>query len=196
MNGTMPLAEIYETRLSRIAPQRDLLRRVGELYVERRVPQARDCVQALLALGKHVGIISGGLLMPVRHLAEFLGIPLVNVHAVEVSFSAGGDYLDFDHRSPLWQNGGKVEILRALPTEHRPVAFIGDGVTDLETQGTADLFIGFGGVAAREPVRRAAEAFVEGPSLAPILRHLLTATETARLASMPRFAVLLSAMDS
>lgn len=197
MNGTAPLAEIYETRLARIAPRRDLLHRVGELYVERQVPDARDVIQALRTLGKHVGVISGGLLPAVRHLALHLGIPEVNVHAVPVTFTEHGDYVDFDRRSPLWQNGGKVEVLRSLPAQHRPVAFVGDGATDLETQGAgADRFVGFGGVTARAIVRERAEAFVDGPSLAPVLRHVLTPSERSRLAAQPRFRELLSAVDS
>ncbi|MCA8950816.1 MAG: HAD-IB family phosphatase [Planctomycetes bacterium] len=196
MNGQVPLAEVYETRLARIAPRRDLLHRVGELYVQNEVPHARDVVQALRASGKHVGIISGGLLLPVRMLARDLGIPEVNVHAVPLEFTASGDYVDFDRRSPLWQNGGKVEVLLGLPAEHRPVAFVGDGATDLETQmDGADLFVGFGGVAAREIVRSNAEAWVPGPSLAGVLRHVLTAGERARLRSQPRFSELLSAAE-
>jgi phosphoserine phosphatase len=39
------------------------------------------------------------------------------------------------------------------------VVHIGDSVTDLTTQGKADLFIGFGGVAVREKVKKAAKHY-------------------------------------
>jgi len=39
----------------------DDLDAVGALYVQRAVPDARDVVAALQALGKQVGIVSGGL---------------------------------------------------------------------------------------------------------------------------------------
>lgn len=193
MEGALPLAEVYETRLRLLAPRRDQLDRIGELYVARLVPDARALVEALQHLGKHVGIVSGGLLVPVQAVARHLGVPDANVHAVPVLFDVAGHYVDFDRRSPLWKNQGKVEVLRALPADRRPLAFVGDGVTDLETQGTADLFVGFGGVVARPRVRDGAQVFVATPSLAPVLKHVTTADERAGLASLVRFAPLLSA---
>src|SRR5688572_9236482 len=82
MAGTLPLAEVYERRLARLAPRADQLARVGELYVARLVPDAKAVVAALQSLGKHVGIVSGGLLTPVQHVADHLGIPRTHVHAV------------------------------------------------------------------------------------------------------------------
>lgn len=193
MDGTRPLAEVYETRLRRLAPRREQLDHIGALYTARLVPDAAALVAALQALGKQVGIVSGGLLVPVQHLAQHLGIPTANVHAVPLVFDDRGHYVDFDRSSPLWRNGGKIEVLQALPAAQRPVAFVGDGITDLETQGTADLFVGFGGVAERARVRAEAQAFVGGPSLAPVLRHVTTPQEREWLAGQARFAPLLSA---
>jgi phosphoserine phosphatase len=193
MDGTRPLAEVYETRLQLLAPRREQLDRIGELYTARLVPDAQALVDALQFLGKQVGVVSGGLLVPVQHVARHLGIPLANVHAVPLLFDAGGDYVDFDRSSPLWRNGGKIEVLQRLPAAQRPVAFVGDGATDLETQGTVDLFIGFGGVVARPAVQKGARVFVASPSLAPVLRHVTTAAERQRLAQQERFAPLLSA---
>lgn len=196
MEGSRPLAEVYETRLRLLAPQRAQLDRIGELYTARLVPDAAALVDALRFLGKQVGIVSGGLLVPVQHVAERLGIPPHNVHAVALLFDAHGRYVDFDRSSPLWRNGGKVEVLQRLPAAQRPVAFVGDGATDLETQGTADLFIGFGGVVARPLVRQRAQVFVGTPGLAPVLRHVTTPAERQRLAREARFAPLLSAADA
>jgi len=193
MDGTRPLAEVYETRLQLLAPRREQLDRIGELYTARLVPDAQALVDALQFLGKQVGVVSGGLLVPVQHVARHLGIPLANVHAVPLVFDADGNYVDFDRSSPLWRNGGKIEVLQRLPAAQRPVAFVGDGATDLETQGTADLFIGFGGVVARPAVQKGAQVFVASASLAPVLLHVTTAAERARLAQQERFAPLLSA---
>jgi phosphoserine phosphatase len=193
MNGTLPLAEVYETRLRLLAPRREQLDQIGALYVQRLVPDAHAVVQALQRLDKHVGIISGGLLVPVQHVARALGIALANVHAVPVRFDPQGSYVDFDRQSPLWRNGGKIEVVRALPPSHHPLAFIGDGITDAETQGHVARFVGLGGVVARAKVRQRAEVFVTSASLAGVLPHLLTQTEWRQLASDPRFAPLLSA---
>ncbi len=193
MDGTRPLAEVYETRLQLLAPRREQLDSIGELYTARLVPDAAALVAALQFLGKQVGIVSGGLLVPVQHVAQRLGIPLANVHAVPLQFDDRGHYVDFDHSSPLWRNGGKIEVLRQLPASQRPVAFVGDGITDLETQGTADLFIGFGGVVDRPRVRERAQVFVGSASLAPVLPHVTSPAERERLAREPRFVPLLSA---
>lgn len=195
MDGTLPLATVYVMRLASIAPKRDQVAAIGELYVHRLVPHARDVVQALLHLGKQVGICSGGLLPAVQHVAAHLGVPPANVHAVPVTFDAGGRYVDFDRSSPLWKNHGKVEVLRTLPASHRPLAFVGDGATDLETQGTVDLFVGFGGVVTRPVVRQRAAAFIGAPTLAPLLQHVLTADERRQLARLGCFQSLLSAAD-
>lgn len=191
MEGRLPLADVYTTRLRLLSPERSQLERVGELYVERLVQDANAVVAALQHLGKHVGIISGGLLPPVQAVAARLGIPATAVHAVPVRFDAAGRYLDFDQRCPLWRNGGKIEVIRGLPHDHLPLAFVGDGITDLETQGHVARFVGFGGVVVRSAVRDRAEVFVDGPSLAAILPHILTVAEQAALAALERFAPLL-----
>ena len=192
MNGALPLAQVYETRLRLLAPRREQLAAIGELYVQRLVPDALAVVQALQWLGKQVGVLSGGLLAPVQRVAEQLGIPRALVHAVPVQFTADGSYADFDRRSPLWRNGGKVEVLRTLPAELQPIGFVGDGITDVETQDHVACFVGFGGVVARPKVRQLARHFVTTPSLAGVLPFLLTAAEQHRLAGAAPFARLLS----
>lgn len=192
MAGTLPLAEVYERRLAKLAPRREQLDEVGALYVANLVPDARDTVAALQFLGKPVGIVSGGLLGPVQHVAEALGIPLAFVHAVPLVFAADGSYRDFDRSSPLWRNGGKIEVVRALPASHHPLAFVGDGITDAETRPHVARFVGFGGVVARPSVQALAEAFVTTKGLAGVLPHVLSDEERSRLAATPRFARLLS----
>jgi phosphoserine phosphatase len=190
MNGTLPLADVYEQRLARIAPRREQLERIGALYVERLVPDAAAVVRALQALGKRVGIASGGLLPPVLHVARALGIEAGDVHAVPVRFDAAGRYVDFDRSSPLWRNGGKVDVVRALPADRHPLVFVGDGITDAETRGHVARFVGFGGVVARPAVRERADVWVDEPSLAAVLPHVLDAAELERLRADARFAPL------
>jgi phosphoserine phosphatase len=193
MEGAIPLAQVYQQRLAAIAPRRDQLAEIGERYAQRMTPDADLVVAALQSLGKRVGVVSGGLLVPVLALSQKLGVDERDVHAVPLRFDAAGSYVDFDRTCPLWQNGGKVTLLRSLPAACRPLAFVGDGATDLETQGAgADLFVGFGGVAIRPVVKQRAETWFETPSLAPLLRIVLTADELRRLESDSRFRPLLA----
>lgn len=193
MNGSRPLAEVYETRLGRLAPRREQLHTVGEAYVDHLVADAAATIRALQFLGKEVGIVSGGLLAPVQHLARHLGVDLAAVHAVPLLFDDDGNYRDFDHGSPLWRNGGKVPVVQSVPEHHRPLAFVGDGITDLETAPHVDRFVGFGGVVTRDAVRAGAEFFTDRPTLAAVLPLLLSDAELARLAAEAEFAPLLSA---
>jgi len=190
MNGTLPLAQVYETRLNKLAPHRDQLDQVGTHYVNNVVRDAALTIAALQFLGKHVGIVSGGLLVPVQHIARHLGVPLEHVHAVPLLFHDDGTYRDFDHDSPLWQNGGKVPVVQGAPNEHKPMVFVGDGITDLETKDHVGRFIGFGGVVARDNVREQAEHFVTEDSLAAILPFVLTEAERAKLRGHDRFTSL------
>jgi phosphoserine phosphatase len=191
MDGSQPPAHVYGPRLRAIAPRRDQLLAIGRLYVERAVPDAREVIAALHRSGKRTGIVSGGLLPAVEVLAAHLGIAAADVHAVPLQFDAAGAYSGFDRSSPLARNGGKAEVLASLPKDRRPLAFVGDGATDLETMGTADLFVGYGGVAIRTAVRDDAEAWFETPSLAPMLRLVLTQDELRAL-ERTEFAALLS----
>lgn len=187
MDGEIPLADVYGLRLHRLAPARAQLARIGELYVQHALPDARLVVAALVALGKTVGIVSGGLRDAVVVLARHLGIAESHVEAVRLRFGPTGEYAGFDDQSPLARNGGKPQLLAARPAAERPLAFVGDGVTDLEAAAVVDRFIGFGGIARREAVESRAAFYVTGPRLAGVLPHLLSADEQRRIAADARF---------
>lgn len=191
MDGHVPLASIYEERLSQVAPSAADLARVGELYIANMVPDCAATIAALLWLGKQVGIISGGLYQPVLDLAKHLNIPTSNVHAVPVLLDGSGQYTDFDHQSPLWQNGGKIKVLEAIPSTQRPVLFMGDGATDLETKAHVDLFVGYGGIERRPAIEAGADVYLTEASLAGVLAIALTPAEKNILQNHPTFAALL-----
>ncbi|MEQ1893457.1 MAG: HAD-IB family phosphatase, partial [Planctomycetota bacterium] len=90
MEGQIALEEVFGRRLALVRPTRADVERIGQLYLEKLVPGVGALVAALHALGKHVHIVSGGLLPAVRHVAEALAIPAARVHAVDLSFDAHG----------------------------------------------------------------------------------------------------------
>lgn len=192
MSGEIPLADVYGARLARLAPTRDECADLGARYVETLVPDARRVLDALRWLGKQVGIVSGGLLPPVAALAEHLGVPASHVFAVPIRFADDGSYQGFDDGCPLARNGGKVDVLGARPAGEHPLAFIGDGVTDLEAAPVVERFIGFGGVARRAAVESQTDWFALGPSLATTLPFLLTADEAEAIRGNPSHSSLLS----
>lgn len=173
MDGSVPLQDVYGRRLERLRPHRDAVQLLGRRYIEELVPGARETVQALRGQDIEVRIVSGGFRPAVEILAAHLGLEARHVHAVALRFTADGDYLGFDTDSPLARAGGKREVCAELTREYGTCAAVGDGVTDLEMQEAGADFIGFGGVVARDAVRRRAARFVSAPDLGAVLPLLL-----------------------
>ena len=184
MDGDLDLEEVYGKRLRAIRPTRGQLKAIEERYWETIVTDVPDVLAALRFLGKEIFVISGGLAEPVRGFAQRLGVDANNIRAVELEYNElsgewwryheprtqqGQTYLDYDE-GPLTVTSGKPKIINELAGD-RPGRrmMIGDGSSDLATRSVVDLFVGFGGVAAREKVRSQAETFVHSESIAPIL---------------------------
>jgi phosphoserine phosphatase len=64
---------------------------------------------------------------------------------------ADGEYAGFDEREPTSETGGKARAIEGIRQQHgySSVVMVGDGVTDLEAKGPADMVIGFGGNVVR-----------------------------------------------
>jgi len=168
MAGRVAMEEVYGRRLEAVRPGADDLAWLGDRYRATVVPDAARLVAALLAEGRQVHVVSGGLRPPVVALAADLGLGPDRVHAVDVRLDAQGGYLGFDEQAPTARGGGKATVMAELAAG-RPAVLVGDGVTDLEARGPGIRVVGFGGVAVREAVREGADAWVAGPSLWPVL---------------------------
>ncbi|MEM6282409.1 MAG: HAD-IB family phosphatase [Chloroflexota bacterium] len=184
MDGELDLKDVYGERLKAIQPTKAQLKRVEERYWETTVPDAGAVIDALLYLGKRVFVISGGLAEPVRGFARRLGVPPERVRAVELEFNelsgewwryhdpaqlSGQKFMDY-YEGPLTVSSGKPKVVEELADGlFGRRLFVGDGASDLATQENVDLFVGFGGVVARENVRIAAAAWLSAKTLAPIL---------------------------
>ena len=183
MRGTVALEEVYGLRLERLRPDRAAVEELGRRYLAAALPHARELVRALLALGKRVFVISGGLRQAVEALTAELGLAPERLIAVEVFHDRAGAYQGFDELSPLTRSGGKLEVLRGISsTEHGGgVALVGDGVTDLEAAPAVRRFIAFAGVARRAAVLARAVVRCEEPDLAALLPLLVSEDEAAEL---------------
>ncbi len=200
MDGELDLREVYGERLRAINPTRHQLKEVEERYWETTVPDAEAVIAALHALGKHVFIVSGGLAEPVRGFGRRLGVAPERVRAVELEFDAlsgewwryydSGElarqkYLDY-FEGPLTISSGKPDIVDQLAGDiHGKRLFIGDGASDLATASHVDLFVGFGGVVARERVQQEAPLFITVNSLAQVLALAAGSTGYQRLQGTP-----------
>ncbi|MEZ4415586.1 MAG: HAD-IB family phosphatase [Gemmatimonadota bacterium] len=184
MEGRVKLEEVYGLRLDRIRPSRTALRLLGELYRRRLVPGAASSIATLKSLEKPVYVVSGGLKQAVVPFVGQLGVAEENVFAVEVHHDQHGQYTGFDEASPMTRSGGKAEVCAALAKKHKSIVVVGDGVTDLEVTKVGVDFIGFGGVIERAAVRAGAPFWLPGPSLAGVLKVVLTPEEIERAAAL------------
>ena len=173
MNGELALEQVYGKRLDLIKPDKAQMDSLAELYISEMVEGVEEVFSTLLAQGKQVHIISGGIRQAILPLAEKLGLPADHVHAVDVVFNEDGTYNDFDQQSPLAKTGGKAVICKQLVNGNKSMAMIGDGKTDLEAKNAGATVIGFGGVAERQIVVEQADVFVKETSLLAVLPHLV-----------------------
>jgi len=184
MDGELDLSEVYGKRLKAIRPTRAQLKAVEELYWETMVEDALDVISALHFIGKRVFIISGGLIDAVKGFGRRLGVDPSLIRAVELEYNElSGEwwryhepeaqqsktYLDYNE-GPLTVSSGKPKIIHELAGDlPGRRMMVGDGSSDLATQSVVDLFIGYGGVVAREKVKAESDVFVQNLSLAVIL---------------------------
>ncbi|HSP13940.1 MAG TPA: HAD-IB family phosphatase [Thermoanaerobaculia bacterium] len=160
MNGEIPVDEVYGKRLEIIRPSRAAVDALGRRYLESLVEGAAEGIEALRSAGITIHLVTAGIAQAIAPLASRLEIADRAVHAVLLRFDDHGRYVDFDHHSPLTRMGGKELVVRDVRARTKgKAAFVGDGVTDLETKSAVDLFIGFGGVHVRTRVKENAEVY-------------------------------------
>ncbi len=184
MDGELDLEDVYGKRLKAIRPSRAQLKAIEERYWETAVDDTRETIAALHDLGKAVFIISGGLIDAVKGFGRRLGVDVTRIRAVELEYNelsgewwryhepgaqGAQTYLDYEH-GPLTVSSGKSKIIEELAAgSPGRRMMIGDGNSDLATKDLVDLFVGFGGVVAREKVEAEADIFIACASLSPIL---------------------------
>lgn len=173
MNGEQALEAVYGKRLELIKPDKAQMASLADLYIAEIVDGVEEVFSTLLAQGKQVHIISGGIRQAILPLAEKLGLSADKVHAVDILFNADGSYKDFDQQSPLARTGGKATVCKKIQRDGASMVMIGDGKTDLEAKKAGAKVIGFGGVMQRDIVVEQADIFVNKTSLLAVLPHLV-----------------------
>ncbi len=160
MNGGTPMEAIFAKRLEIIQPTAAELAAIGAQYIATVEPTALASLAKLRAAGWRIAIVSGGFTQAIRPLADFLGID--RVEAVTLKFHADGSYAGFDDSCPTCKTKGKNVVARRLRAEHQAthVVMVGDGASDLEVKGDADMVIGFGRYVQRPKVVAGADKFV------------------------------------
>jgi phosphoserine phosphatase len=177
MDGELSLDAVYGERLALVRPGRAELAALGEAYAAAAAPGAREALDAVRAAGVRVVLVSGGIRQAILPFARALGVPIGDVHAVDVVLDAGGQYFAHDVGTPLVTQRGKREVAAALlaggpgvPALPRPLLAVGDGSTDVAMREVADAFAAYVGFARRDAVVAAADHVVSSyPELAQLV---------------------------
>lgn len=173
MNGKLPMQDAMAAKLRAIRPNREELVDLAAVYLANLTQGTKETLCELEKHGFKVWIISGNFHPAASIVAQHLGVHPDRVLANKLIFHHDGQYRNFDLHQPLVQNGGKTILIRRHTKLSDLVFMVGDGATDLETQGTVDLFIGFGGVVRRENVAQNAQIYVEDLDLRAVIPHIL-----------------------
>lgn len=166
MGGGISFRDALEMRLQVMQPTRAALEEYLGKESPKLSPRIKDLFDALRANGKTVYLVSGGFRQMIAPVAAELGVPTENIFANNLLFNDDevGSYKGFDPKEFTSKAGGKAEAVKHLKRafDHKVVAMVGDGATDLESRapGGADVFVGYGGVQVRKAVEEGADWFV------------------------------------
>jgi phosphoserine phosphatase len=160
MKGELPIEAVYSERMNAVRPTRTEIEQLGQEYVERVAPHARQTLEALKAAGVELAMVSGGLREAILPLAKLLGVGENELHAVSVFFDDDGDYAGFDDSSPLTRQTGKKTTVAALGLKG-PILAVGDGMTDCEMKAVVESFAAFTGFTHRTPVIQRADFVID-----------------------------------
>ena len=160
MRGEIALEEVYAARLNSVQPTADDILALGDAYCATVAPDAVRVLKAGRDAGIRWIIVSGGLRQALMPLAELLGVPAEDVHAVHIHFGSDGSYAGFDETSPLARAGGKPTVVRSLGALKGPVLAVGDGHTDAELRSVVTEFWAYTGFVERPSVVARADRVV------------------------------------
>ncbi len=176
--------ELYSQRLDLVQPAKEHVIALGQQYFDHQTPDASRVIQLLLHLNKAVYIVSAGLYPAVEIFATRLKIPREHIFAVNIEFDSKGQYLNFDHQSPLVTSNGKRDIVTQLKAMYPNILYIGDGLNDYAVYDLVTRFIGYGGAYYRENIAALCQYYITLASMAPLLPLCLTQNEYQKLTSV------------
>lgn len=167
MSGTQSFTDALRARLELIQPSVSMLQRFIATHRMHLTPGVKDFIEQCAARRVAVYFVSGGFTDIIHALVRAHGleriVPRAHIFANVIRFrdDDSGAYAGFDESQPTSQDGGKAEVVRRLLRAGASrVCMIGDGATDAQARPPARIFIGYGGIAVRDKVRAAADAYV------------------------------------
>jgi len=162
MSGNLDFHQALMKRLEIIHPSLQEIQSFIRARPPRLTPGIRELIAILQKRGTQVYLVSGGFMSVIKHVGAALNIPTDNIFCNRLKFYYDGRFSGFEENALTAHSGGKREIIRMLKEKHqyKRIVMVGDGATDMETCPPADAFVGFGGNAIREAVKKGSKLFV------------------------------------
>ncbi len=173
LNSDESFRTVFERRFELYRPSLSDIAWLSDQYAENIVPGAKEAIDALKAMGCRIFIVSASYRPAILKTARALGISALGVCAVDLEFTADGQYRSYDADNVLITDEGQGMVLAEIG-KSGPVIFVADAVRDLRQQSVVDCFIGFGGVRYNEIVKKKADTYIEGTSLGPVVDAVQT----------------------
>lgn len=170
---------LYQERLAMVKPTCMQVKKLAEKYFTHKLPDIEKVIAVFKRLNKKMYVVSAGLYPAVSAFAELLGISRENVFAVNIYFDSAGQYIDFDHATPLVVREGKRQIVEEIKKRHPRVLLIGDGLNDLAANDLVSRFVGFGGAYNRKNIEALCQFYIT--KMLQLLPLALTEKEFALL---------------
>lgn len=173
--------EIYSERLRLVLPHYNSVIALGKNYYKHKIEDIEMVLGILKRLDKTIYLVSAGVNPAVQYFGSLLRIPASHIYAVDLIFSPEGQYLDFDHTSPLIHHDGKRNIIKQIKAKHTELVHVGDGLNDLAVHDLVTRFIGYGGAFHRPNIAKQCRFYIRSSSIAPLLPLSLTHQECEML---------------
>ena len=173
--------ELYQQRLDKVKPHRSQVISLGQQYYQQRSQDVMSTIAALKQLNKSIYILSAGVNPAVTIFASLLGVPMDHVFAVDLCFDDEGHYLDYDKTASTADQHGKLAIIQQLQQYHPNIAYVGDGMNDIEVRDHVARFIGYGGSFFRQNIAQQSPFYITCHSLLPVLALTITPDESIQL---------------
>ena len=162
MNGEMNFETAFPAKTNMIAPSRDEIISLANEYLHHVTPGINNLIRQLQASEHKVGILTQGYTLAAKIVGQYLNIEADLIAWVDFDFDDEGNYIGIAARQHIAHADGKARLVRAIQANypHEQIVMIGDSVSDMKTQGIADLFIGFGAHVVRTKVQEQAQVFI------------------------------------
>jgi phosphoserine phosphatase len=162
MNGHLSSKELLQKLLPQLSVSRQDKDEIKNIALTHLSVDALRLIRKLCQL-PHVrlGILSLHFQETVSEVGSLIGCDPLLCYGLRLNYDTNGQSNGYDADQLITQENGKALVVQDIKSKYPDsiVVHIGDSVTDLATQGIADMFIGYGGVEVRQKVRDKSKFF-------------------------------------